>query len=269
MSDPPSPGSPPPFDRPPDDRLDSWKEIAAYMKRDVTTVQRWEKREGMPVHRHVHDKMGSVYAFRTDLDAWARRRSPPLLDEAVQGGPRPGEERQAAERGIVGDVERDLQSVTGTSAQAAADPAARRRPAGVWLLAATGAVLVAVLTIWQFRQPDPTRENPLANARFDQLTDFDGNEQAAAVSRDGRFVAFLADRDGHMDVWVTQVGSGQFYNLTRRRRTGARQPVGSHAWFLTRRNPRHVLDPEARRSEASRHRHLGGAHPGRTATTLS
>ena len=60
MSDPPSRGSPTPFDRPPGDRLDSWKEIAAYMKRDVTTVQRWEKREGMPVHRHVHDRMGSV-----------------------------------------------------------------------------------------------------------------------------------------------------------------------------------------------------------------
>ena len=33
-----------------EDRLDSWKEIAAYLNRDVTTVQRWEKREGMPVH---------------------------------------------------------------------------------------------------------------------------------------------------------------------------------------------------------------------------
>ena len=215
MSDPPSPGSPTPFDRPPDDRLDSWKEIAAYMKRDVTTVQRWEKREGMPVHRHVHDRMGSVYAFRTDLDAWARRRSPALVDEAVQGGQRPGEERPAAERGFVGDVERDLQSVNGTSAQEAATPAARRRPPRVWLLAATGAVLVAVLTIWQFRRPDPTRENPLANARFGQLTDFDGTEQAAAVSRDGRYAAFLSDRDGRMDLWLTQVGSGEFHNLTR------------------------------------------------------
>ena len=36
------------------DRLDSWKDIAAYLHRDVSTVQRWEKREGMPVHRHVH-----------------------------------------------------------------------------------------------------------------------------------------------------------------------------------------------------------------------
>ena len=38
------------------DRLDSWKEIAGYLKRYVTTVQRWEKREGMPVHRHLHDR---------------------------------------------------------------------------------------------------------------------------------------------------------------------------------------------------------------------
>src|SRR3981081_3237371 len=37
----------PPSKRPAEDRLDSWKEIATYVKRDLTTVQRWEKREGM------------------------------------------------------------------------------------------------------------------------------------------------------------------------------------------------------------------------------
>ena len=58
-----------------DDRLDSWKEIAAYLRRDITTVQRWEKREGMPVRRHLHDKLGSVFAFRSELDAWARSRN--------------------------------------------------------------------------------------------------------------------------------------------------------------------------------------------------
>jgi tetratricopeptide (TPR) repeat protein len=63
--------------RPPEDRLDSWKAIAAYLNRDVTTVQRWEKREGMPVHRHLHDRMGSVYASRAELDAWTRRRNLP------------------------------------------------------------------------------------------------------------------------------------------------------------------------------------------------
>ena len=62
-------------ERPLEDRLDSWKEIASYLKRDVTTVQRWEKREGMPVHRHQHDRMGSVYALRAELDAWMRGRN--------------------------------------------------------------------------------------------------------------------------------------------------------------------------------------------------
>src|ERR1700688_3720236 len=59
---------------PPEDRLDSWKEIAAYLNRDVTTVQRWEKREGMPVHRHLHDRMGSVYSLSPELDAWRQSR---------------------------------------------------------------------------------------------------------------------------------------------------------------------------------------------------
>ncbi len=60
--------------KPAEDRLDSWKEIAVYLNRDVTTVQRWEKREGMPVHRHLHDRMGSVYASSSELDAWLQRR---------------------------------------------------------------------------------------------------------------------------------------------------------------------------------------------------
>jgi hypothetical protein len=61
-------------------RLDSWKEIASYLKRDESTVQRWEKREGMPVHRHLHDKRGSVYAFTAELDGWWQGRRP-ILDQ--------------------------------------------------------------------------------------------------------------------------------------------------------------------------------------------
>jgi TolB-like protein/Tfp pilus assembly protein PilF len=72
--------TPPPV-RPPEDQLDSWKEIAAYLKRDVTTVQRWEKREGMPVHRHLHDRMGSVYASTSELDAWVQSRRLSLEQE--------------------------------------------------------------------------------------------------------------------------------------------------------------------------------------------
>ncbi|HEX5422254.1 MAG TPA: hypothetical protein VFW94_01790, partial [Candidatus Acidoferrales bacterium] len=65
-----------------ENRLDSWKEIAAYLGRDVTTVQRWEKREGMPVHRHLHDKRGSVYAIPAELDAWRESRRLRLGTEA-------------------------------------------------------------------------------------------------------------------------------------------------------------------------------------------
>jgi Tol biopolymer transport system component len=189
MNDIPPPGSPTSAEHPPGDRLDSWKEIAAYMKRDVTTVQRWEKREGMPVHRHVHDKMGSVYAFRADLDTWARSRNLGLIAENVP----PSEAVEST-------------------------PATRTAPRwwlGLWLMAATGAILAAALLVWQIQQPSDAVANPLTDARFLQLTDFPGTEQAAALSRDGRFVAFLSDRDGRVDVWVSQVGSGQFYNLTR------------------------------------------------------
>src|ERR1035438_6922794 len=53
----------------------------AYLGRDVTTVQRCEKRETMPVHRHVHDKRGSVYAVAPELDAWLKSRRQQLVDD--------------------------------------------------------------------------------------------------------------------------------------------------------------------------------------------
>jgi len=74
-------------------RLDSWKEIAAYLNRDVTTVQRWEKREGMPVHRHVHDKRGSVHALAGELDSWVQSRQARLEEEPAPAAFTPTEEK--------------------------------------------------------------------------------------------------------------------------------------------------------------------------------
>jgi hypothetical protein len=56
-------------------RLDSWKAIAVHLGRDVRTVQRWEKREGLPVHRLFHERAGSVYAYAQEVDAWRKNRS--------------------------------------------------------------------------------------------------------------------------------------------------------------------------------------------------
>jgi len=85
----PSPDTPP-SEKPSEVRLSSWKEIAAYLGRDVTTVQRWEKRETMPVHRHVHDKRGSVYALAPELDVWLQSRRQQLGVEQKPAAPDPG-----------------------------------------------------------------------------------------------------------------------------------------------------------------------------------
>jgi TolB-like protein/tetratricopeptide (TPR) repeat protein len=55
------------------DRLDSWKAIAQFLGREVRTVQLWEKSEGLPVHRHFHRSLGSVFGFRSELEAWRTR----------------------------------------------------------------------------------------------------------------------------------------------------------------------------------------------------
>ena len=56
--------------------LDSWKEIAVYLQRDVSTVMRWEKFEALPVHRHHHLSRSSVYAYPSELEAWRANRKP-------------------------------------------------------------------------------------------------------------------------------------------------------------------------------------------------
>jgi Tol biopolymer transport system component len=176
---------------PPGDRLDSWKEIAAYLNRDVTTVQRWEKREGMPVHRHQHDKMGSVYASRAELDAWSRSRN------------LPGAENGASASAAAPEQDARVQTLTLPS-----------RWKTILAVAAVALVLAALgLSLW-LQSTEYFWRSPIAGARLQIVTTFDGGEGAAAVSRDGRLVAFLSDRDGQTDVWLTQVGSGQFHNLT-------------------------------------------------------
>ena len=54
--------------------LEGWKAIAAYLKRDVRTVQRWERTEQFPVRRQMHRKLGSVLAFKDELDRWMDQR---------------------------------------------------------------------------------------------------------------------------------------------------------------------------------------------------
>ncbi len=124
---PPSPTTLPAEGSP--DRLDSWKDIAAYFKRDLSTVQRWEKREGMPVHRHLHDKLGSVYAFRWELDMWSQSRNllreddaeaaPPVNLDSPTGGsrvPLPGSMFGDRSTSVRTESESDCQGLTTVTA---------------------------------------------------------------------------------------------------------------------------------------------------------
>jgi len=74
--------------------------------------------------------------------------------------------------------------------------------------------IVATLTWWATRKAE-SAGNPLANARFSRLAGFEGVGRAAAISRDGKYVAFLANREGRNDVWISEVGSGTYRDLTR------------------------------------------------------
>jgi Tol biopolymer transport system component len=52
------------------ERLDSWKEIATYLNRDIRTVIRWERERGLPVRRVPGVKRQAVFAYQHEIDAW-------------------------------------------------------------------------------------------------------------------------------------------------------------------------------------------------------
>ena len=116
-------------------RLDSWKEIAAYLNRDVRTVQRWEKQEGLPVHRHLHDERSSAYAFSNEIDEWLKGRAgqSDAVTPTIVDGP--------------GEPAREL-------------PLTGKRP--VWRLVAVALAAMAGIMIWAITRA-PAAATPLSS----------------------------------------------------------------------------------------------------------
>jgi serine/threonine protein kinase/Tol biopolymer transport system component len=111
----------------------------------------------------------------------------------------------------IGDVRIELDAVD-EGLVAPPDPA-KTRP--TWLPWVALVALAAGVGVWEAQRPVTAPENPLANAQFTRFTDWEGTEEGAEISPDGKFVAFLADREGEFDLWLSQVGTGRFSNLTR------------------------------------------------------
>ena len=88
------------------------------------------------------------------------------------------------------------------------------RPLWPWVLGTLALLAVLAAFAWKRQQSGIVAENPLANATLTRLTDYDGTELDAAISPDGKFAAFLSDRDGHFGAWLIQIGAGKAINLT-------------------------------------------------------
>jgi serine/threonine protein kinase/Tol biopolymer transport system component len=155
-----------------------------------------------------------------------------ILDKALAKDPK--ERYQHA-----GDFGLDLRRFERKPARAMQVPS-ERAPSRL-LPAAILVLLLAVPAAWWLgrRGTSPTIENPLNGAKFTRFTDFPGDEVEAAISPDGKFVAFLSDRDGPVDLFVSQVGTSRFTNLTQGKEPDLRQTVrspgfssdGSEIWY--------------------------------------
>jgi Tol biopolymer transport system component len=165
---------------PSEGRLESWKEIASYLNRDVRTVQRWERSKHLPIRRLPGGDVSRVYALKSELDAWWGSRGIHILSEPE--GPPP------------------------------ALPAARRRPIALWVGGVLAAAAVAVLALRLLsvnrRLPEP---------RVSAVTSYAGEVLYPSFSADGRQMVFTwnGEKQDNYDLYIKLLGGGEPMRITR------------------------------------------------------
>jgi hypothetical protein len=192
-SDPHGPGEQPP----PGLRLTGWKEIAAYLDKAVRTVQRWERDFDLPVRRASDDRISSVYAFSTDLDAWLRSPAGTRAgrQELLETNERPPDPVAATETVVASD--RPPMAAPAATVHGLTSAILRHIPAVTWVLAIAVVVLAGLGAWHQLRDAsaasDATHGSPAAwKIDGDTLTVLDA--QARPVFHH-RFAARLEDSD--------------------------------------------------------------------------
>ena len=178
----------------------------------------------------LHEMLTGRPAFSRDTAA--DTLAAVLMDEPA--GPLPANVPPALERIVSRCLEKSRETryqsardlafgleVLSDTAASAASPAVPSVASWRWRvalgIAAVLILLLAAASVWPGRSGAPALnvEAPLADARFSRLTDWPGTEAGAEISPDGRFVVFIADPDGELDLFLKQVGIGGFTNLTR------------------------------------------------------
>lgn len=163
------------------ERLDSWKEIAAYLKRSVRTLHRWEKEEGLPVHRQLHKDLGSVFAYKRELDVWSNARS----------------------------VRAELQETK----EEQASPTRSRVIVAVTLAAVV--MLIGSFSYMAVRRSRLERSaRDLAVAKLELISTFPGSHRWPSLSPDGRMLAFVSDAGGTPQVWIKDLATGDPTQIT-------------------------------------------------------
>ncbi len=154
------------------DRLDGWKGIAAYLKRTPRTVQRWEKLEGLPVHRIGHTSSASVYAYPGEIDAWWNQRRALLETE-----------------------------VPGVAAEATQPPSASPWRAIATILAVVVAVAGVLAFSYLGRRPQADLDVTYPVRR--------GNVELAAISPDGKKAVYSWDVNNQHTLTLRDLDSGE------------------------------------------------------------
>jgi Tol biopolymer transport system component len=149
-------------------RLNSWKEIADHFHRDVRTVQRWETKLGLPVHRRQHTRRGIVHAYESELDAWWN------------------DGRKGLE---------DIQEL----------PTSEHKRSVLWPAIAGLLLLAGGSFAWLYIRGQ-NRLSPFEVTQTRRITST-GRVQKAAISPDGRYIAYTEVASGQQSLLVRRTGT--------------------------------------------------------------
>lgn len=171
----------------------------------------------------LYELLTNKRAFKRDTSAETMtailREEPQALHDTARQSPL--ELQRILARCLEKNVERRFQSASdlafaieslNTTSTSTAKSVPQPRSRRAWLPWVIAAALLVGTAVWEMVRPGVAPPNPLEKAHFTRVTDFGSVE--AAISRDGKFVAFISDHDGPFDVWLSQVGTGRLVNLT-------------------------------------------------------